>query len=46
MIMVLVTTKVCEWEGVRNYQARNLMRDKMKRGDLAFFYHSSCKVPG
>ena len=34
------------WEGVRNYQARNYMRDKMKLGDLAFFYHSSCKNPG
>lgn len=34
------------WDGVRNYQARNFMRDEMKRGDLAFFYHSNCKVPG
>ena len=34
------------WEGVRNYQARNFMRDKMQTGDLAFFYHSSCKIPG
>lgn len=34
------------WDGVRNYQARNMMRDEMKKGDLAFFYHSSCKVPG
>lgn len=33
------------WEGVRNYQARNFMRDQFKVGDLAFFYHSSCKVP-
>ena len=33
------------WEGVRNYQARNFIRD-MKKGDLAFFYHSNCKVPG
>ena len=30
------------WFGVRNYQARNFMRDEMKVGDLAFFYHSSC----
>jgi predicted RNA-binding protein with PUA-like domain len=29
------------WDGVRNYQARNFMRDDMKRGDLVFFYHSS-----
>jgi len=34
------------WDGIRNYQARNLMRDQMKKGDLGFFYHSSCKVPG
>jgi len=30
------------WDGVRNYQARNSMRDDMKTGDLVFFYHSSC----
>jgi len=34
------------WDGIRNYQARNLMRDTMKKGDLGFFYHSSCAVPG
>lgn len=34
------------WDGVRNYQARNLMRDEMRLGDLGFFYHSNCKVPG
>jgi len=34
------------WEGVRNYQARNMMRDEMKLGDLMFFYHSSCTPPG
>ncbi len=34
------------WDGIRNYQARNIMRDQMKKGDLGFFYHSSCKVPG
>jgi predicted RNA-binding protein with PUA-like domain len=34
------------WDGVRNYQARNMMRDQMKVGDQAFFYHSNCKVPG
>ena len=33
------------WDGVRNYQARNFMRDQMKAGERAFFYHSSCKVP-
>ncbi|MDX5444744.1 MAG: EVE domain-containing protein [Zoogloeaceae bacterium] len=34
------------WFGVRNYQARNFMRDAMQIGDLAFFYHSSCAEPG
>ena len=34
------------WFGVRNYQARNFMRDQMQIGDLAFFYHSSCPEPG
>ncbi len=33
------------WDGVRNYQARNFMRDEMAVGDRAFFYHSSCKTP-
>jgi predicted RNA-binding protein with PUA-like domain len=34
------------WNGVRNYQVRNMMRDQMSIGDLGFFYHSSCDVPG
>lgn len=34
------------WDGVRNYQARNMMRDAMKLGDQVFFYHSNCAVPG
>ena len=34
------------WFGVRNYQARNFMRDQMKVGDEIFFYHSSCDEPG
>ncbi|EEC00764.1 thymocyte nuclear protein, putative [Ixodes scapularis] len=34
------------WDGVRNYQARNYMRDGMKKGHQCFFYHSNCKVPG
>ncbi len=34
------------WDGIRNYQVRNFMRDGMSIGDLAFFYHSRCKVPG
>jgi len=38
--------KTEHWDGVRNYQARNMMRDQMKKGDLVFFYHSNCKEPG
>ncbi|MGF1547345.1 MAG: EVE domain-containing protein [Thiotrichales bacterium] len=34
------------WNGVRNYQARNMMRDQMKVGDPIFFYHSNCDPPG
>lgn len=34
------------WDGVRNYQARNFLRDGVRRGDFAFLYHSSCAVPG
>ena len=34
------------WDGVRNYQARNFLRDKIKIGDKVFFYHSNCKIPG
>ncbi|MDD2722035.1 MAG: EVE domain-containing protein [Gallionella sp.] len=35
-----------DWYGVRNYQARNFMRDQMEIGDGVLFYHSNCKVPG
>ncbi len=38
--------KTTPWFGVRNFQARNYMRDEMKLGDQALFYHSSCEVPG
>jgi predicted RNA-binding protein with PUA-like domain len=34
------------WDGVRNYQARNFMRDGMSQGDLALYYHSNCDAPG
>jgi predicted RNA-binding protein with PUA-like domain len=34
------------WDGVRNYQARNYMRDGMRKGDKVFFYHSNCAEPG
>lgn len=33
------------WDGIRNYQARNMIRDEMKLSDYAFFYHSSCETP-
>lgn len=42
----LERVKVEPWDGIRNYQVRNFMRDDMSVGDMAFFYHSSCKVPG
>ncbi|USD65373.1 EVE domain-containing protein [Vibrio sp. SCSIO 43136] len=42
----LLTKQVSCWEGVRNYQARNMMRDEMKLGDLVLLYHSSCKHIG
>jgi predicted RNA-binding protein with PUA-like domain len=38
--------KTTSWDGVRNFQARNMLRDDMKRGDQAFLYHSSCDEPG
>jgi len=34
------------WNGVRNFQARNMLRDSIKKGDQAFFYHSGCALPG
>ncbi len=42
----LMRKKTGSWDGVRNYQARNLMRDHMEKGDLALFYHSSAEVIG
>jgi len=38
--------RITPWTGVRNYQARNFMRDKMRVGDGVLFYHSSCPQPG
>ena len=38
--------KAIVWEGVRNYQARNMLRDQVALGDLVFIYHSSCKLIG
>lgn len=40
----LAREKTTIWDGVRNYQARNFLRE-MKEGDFAFFYHSNCKIP-
>lgn len=42
----LAARKVEPWDGVRNYQARNFMRDGMRVGDHVFFYHSNCAEPG
>jgi predicted RNA-binding protein with PUA-like domain len=42
----LARDRVTSWTGVRNYQARNFMRDQMRVGDKAFFYHSNCAEPG
>jgi predicted RNA-binding protein with PUA-like domain len=39
-------SRTTAWDGVRNFQARNMLRDEMKKGDQAFLYHSSCDVPG
>ena len=41
----LVQDGSTHWDGVRNYQARNMMRDDMKSGDFVLFYHSNCKPP-
>jgi len=41
----LVDDGSTHWDGVRNYQARNFMRDDMKVGDKVLFYHSNCKPP-
>ena len=44
--LVKAKNKTTAWFGVRNYQARNYMRDHMRIGDRALFYHSSCPEPG
>jgi predicted RNA-binding protein with PUA-like domain len=44
--LVKAPKKTTPWFGVRNYQARNYMRDAMRIGDGVLFYHSSCEVPG
>jgi predicted RNA-binding protein with PUA-like domain len=45
-IDALARDKSAPWTGVRNYQARNFMRDQMAKGDKVLFYHSSCEQPG
>lgn len=45
-IQDLNRVKVEPWDGIRNYQARNFIRDEMRKGDEAFFYHSNCDEPG
>ena len=42
----LEVDSTAEWDGVRNYQARNLLRDEIKVGDRVIFYHSNSKPPG
>jgi predicted RNA-binding protein with PUA-like domain len=44
--LVKAPKQTTPWFGVRNYQARNFMRDQMQVGDKVFFYHSSCPEPG
>lgn len=44
--LAALPNQTIDWYGVRNYQARNFMRDQMKLGDQAFFYHSNCETPG
>jgi predicted RNA-binding protein with PUA-like domain len=44
--LAAATRATTSWDGVRNYQARNTLRDDMKLGDLVFLYHSSTAVPG
>jgi predicted RNA-binding protein with PUA-like domain len=42
----LAKDKTEPWDGIRNYQVRNMIRDEMRIGDNAFFYHSNCEIPG
>ena len=42
----LARDKTEPWDGIRNYQVRNMIRDEMRIGDNAFFYHSNCETPG
>ena len=42
----LKNDKTEPWDGIRNYQVRNMIRDDMRIGDIAFYYHSNCDIPG
>lgn len=44
--LAAIPGKTTGWDGVRNYQARNMLRDDFRVDDLAFLYHSSCELPG
>ncbi len=44
--LIACPKKTDHWDGIRNYQARNMMRDEMRKGDGILFYHSNCKPPG
>ena len=44
--LAAMPNQTVDWYGVRNYQARNFMRDQMQLGDGVLFYHSNCDLPG
>jgi len=44
--LMAMPNKTEHWDGVRNYQARNMLRNKIKKGDRVFLYHSNCAEPG
>ena len=44
--LAAMPNQTVDWYGIRNYQARNFMRDQMKVGDGVLFYHSNCDLPG
>ena len=44
--LAAMTNQTVDWYGIRNYQARNFMRDQMQVGDGVLFYHSNCETPG
>lgn len=44
--LAAMSNQTVDWYGIRNYQARNFMRDQMNIGDGVFFYHSNCETPG